>query len=223
MSADSGYRVQLWDYYDRRAQFRAQDAFGRVQQGSRHIRNALEYWHRLGVPASASELEEEDAQVREVLHSLGPATYLEVGSGPGTYTSVLPGKGCALDQSEAALRLLRSRVPGVPAIRGDALHLPLRVRSVDRVFAAHIYGILDKSGRNALLSEARRVAGELVILDSGRPAGVLAVQWQQRTSGLDQQLYRVLRRHFDAQELADEIGGQVLYAGRFYVMVASST
>ena len=66
------------------------------------------------------------------------------------------------------------------------------------------------------------MAGELVILDSGRPAGVLAVQWQQRTSGLDQQLYRVLRRHFDAEELADEIGGQVLYAGRFYVMVASS-
>ncbi len=66
------------------------------------------------------------------------------------------------------------------------------------------------------------MAGELVILDSGRPAGARAVQWQQRTSGLDQQLYRVLRRHFDAQELADEIGGQVLYAGRFYVVVASS-
>jgi Methyltransferase domain len=223
MSADSGYRVQLWDYYDRRAQFRAQDAFAQAPQRSRQVRNALEYWHGLGVEASAPELEEEDARVREALHSLGSATFLEVGSGPGTYTPNLPGSGGALDQSEAALRLLLSRLPGVPVIRADALHLPLRARSVDRVFATHIYGILDQPDRHALLSEARRVADELVILDAGRPAGVPAVQWQQRTSGLDQKPYRVLRRHFDAHELANEIGGQVLYAGRFYVVVASVT
>ena len=158
-----------------------------------------------------------------MLHSLEQATYLEVGSGPGTYTSVLPGKGIALDQSAAALRLLLSRVSGVPAIRADALDLPLHDRSVACVFATHIYGILDESGRDALLEEARRVASRMVVVDSGRPAGVPAEQWQQRTSGLDEQIYNVLRRHFDAQELADEVGGQVLFAGRFYVVVASET
>ena len=222
MSDDSEYRVQLWDYYDRRVLFRAQDALrGAEDDGSRHVRNALEYWHGLGVDASASELAAEDAQVREVLRSLEPTTYLEVGCGPGSYTSILPGKGIALDQSAASLRVMRTRVPEATAIRADALRLPLHDRSVACVFAAHVYGILDRSDRKALLREARRVAPRIVVLDSGRPAGVPAEHWQRRTSGLDPRLYRVLRRHFDAQELADELGGQVLFAGRFYVVVAS--
>jgi hypothetical protein len=222
MSEDSGYRVQLWDYYDRRTQFRSQDAFARAQDAeSQQIRTALEYWHGLGVDASASEVGAENAHVRQLLHSLPPATYLEVGSGPGSYTSDLPGKGVALDQSAAALRVLRSRVSRVPVIRADALHLPLHDQSVACVFATHIYGILGETDRNMLLREARRVARRLVVLDSGRPAGVPAEQWQRRSSGLDRQHYRVLRQHFDAQELADEIGGQVLFAGRFYVLVSS--
>ncbi len=224
VSEDTEYRVQLWDYYDRRVQFRAQDALARAQDyESRDVRTALEYWHGLGIAASASELLAEDARVCEVLHSLEPTTYLEVGSGPGTYTSILPGKGIALDQSAAALRVLLSRESGVPVIRADALQLPLRDRCVGRVFAAHIYGILAEPGRTALLQEARRVGSQIIVLDSGRPAGVSAEEWQQRTSGLDRRVYRVLRRHFDAHELADEIGGRVLFAGRFYVVVISET
>jgi hypothetical protein len=222
MSEDSGYRIQLWDYYDRRAQFRAEDAFARGQHDeSQQVRNALEYWHGLGVDASAAELAAEHGRVREVLHSLPPATYLEVGSGPGSYTSVLPGKGVALDQSAAALGVLRSRVARVPVIRADALRLPLHDQSVACVFATHIYGILGEPDRDVLLHEARRVAHRIVVLDAGRPAGVPAEQWQRRSSGLDQQFYRVLRQHFDARELADEIGGEVLFAGRFYVLVSS--
>ena len=220
---DIGYRVQLWDYYDRRAEFRAQDALAHVHDKSRWLHNALEYWHSLGVSASASELEAENIQLCEVLRGLEQATYLEVGSGPGTYTSALPGRGIGLDQSATALRLLLSRVSGVPVIRADALHLPLRDRTVGCVFATHIYGILDGSDREMLLREARRVASRIVVLDSGRPAGVPSEQWQQRTSGLDQRVYRVLRRHFGAQELADEIGGRVVFAGRFYVAVESDT
>jgi hypothetical protein len=91
------------------------------------------------------------------------------------------------------------------------------------VFAAHIYGILAGPDRTTLLQEARRVGSQLVVLDAGRPTGVSAEEWQQRTTGLDRQLYRVLRRHFDAHELADEIGGKVLFAGSFYVVVISET
>lgn len=223
MSEDSDYRVQLWDYYDRRVEFRAQNAARGQDDESRQVRNALEYWHGLGVAASASELEAEDAHVRGVLNSLESTTYLEVGSGPGTYTSILPGKGIALDQSAAALRVLVSRLSETSAIRADALQLPLRDRSVGRVFAAHIYGILAEPDRTTLLQEARRVGSQIVVLDAGRPAGVSAEEWQQRTTGLDRQLYRVLRRHFDAHELADEIGGKVLFAGSFYVVVISET
>jgi SAM-dependent methyltransferase len=224
MGEDSGYRVQLWDYYDRRVQFRAQGASARAQDdGARQVCHALEYWHGLGVDARASELEAENLRVREVLRSLEPTNYLEVGSGPGGYTSTLPGEGIALDQSATALRVLRSRVPGVPVIRADALHLPLPDQSIGCVFATHIYGILDEFDRGTLLNEARRVGSQIVVLDAGRPPGAPAEQLQQRTSGLDGHLYRVLRRHFDAQELADEIGGKVLFAGRFYVVVAAAT
>jgi SAM-dependent methyltransferase len=229
MSERSAYRVQLWDYYDRRAQLRAREVLAH-QEEDWTPRYALEYWHGLGIDASAQELEAENRQVCEVLHSLEPATYLEIGSGPGTYTSVLPGRGIALDQSAAALQSLSSQVQEVPTIQADALQLPLRHQSVERIFATHIYGILHPDDRNTLLNEARRVlnavrrvTSQIVVVDSGRPAGVPAEHWQQRSSGLDDKMYRVLRRHFDAPELADEIGAHVLLAGRFYVVVAVDT
>jgi Methyltransferase domain len=211
MNEVSAYRTQLWEYYDRRVD--ELEATG--------LARALEYWRGLGVAATASEIGAEDIQVREVLHSLGPARFLEVGSGPGTYTSTLPGRGIALEQSAAALRVLLAGVRGIPAVRADALALPLRDASVERVFAGHIYGILDEPGRCALLSEARRVASEIVVVDSGRPAGVPAEQWQERSIGQDGEVFSVFRRHFEAQELADEIGGRVLFAGRFYVVVVA--
>ena len=158
-----------------------------------------------------------------MLLSLTPAPFLEVGSGPGTYTSSLPGKAIALEQSAAALEQLRAHVSDVAVVRADALQLPLRERSVGTVLATHIYGNLDEPDREVLRREARRVASRLVVVDSGRPAGVPAEQWQQRTTGSDQHVYNVLRRHFGAQELADEIGGVVLFAGRFYVVVASES
>jgi Methyltransferase domain len=222
MDEDSRYRVQLWDYYDRRVELRAQDARARTQNDDALVHNALEYWHWLGVTVSAAELKTEHAHVLDALGSLEPAMHLEVGSGPGTYTSALPGQVIALDQSATSLRLLGARLPGTPAVRADALSLPLLDRSVQYVSATHIYGILGEADRGALLQEARRVAHQLVLLDSGRPAGIPGEQWQQRTSGLDQRTYHVLRRHFDADELADEIGGHVLFAGRFYVVVIAA-
>ena len=134
-----------------------------------------------------------------------------------------PERGLRWIRVSRALRVLRSRVSRVPVIRADALRLPLRDQSVVCVFATHIYGILSEPDRNMLLREARRVARRIVVLDAGRPAGVPAEQWQRRSSGLDQQLYNVLRQHFDARELAEEIGGQVLFAGHFYVLVSSET
>jgi hypothetical protein len=211
MGEDVGYRTQLWRYYD----LRPRDPTGTARA------RALEYWRGLGVAVTGSEIEEEDTQVRAVLASLPPATYLEVGSGPGGYTAVLRGQGIALDQSATALHILRSRHVGVPVLRADGLELPLRDSSVERLFASHVYGILQPSERVVLLVEARRVARQVVLLDSGRPPGVPAEQWQQRSVRSDGQVFRVLRRHFRAAELAAEIGGRVLFAGRFYVVVVA--
>jgi hypothetical protein len=68
------------------------------------------------------------------------------------------------------------------------------------------------------LAEAHRVADQLVVLDAGRPIGVLAEQTQRRTlSGGGR--FEIYRRHFDAEELALELRGQPVFAGRFYVLV----
>jgi SAM-dependent methyltransferase len=216
---NADYRAQLWDYYDRRAAVRDRRALSNQEVGPQ-VRYALEYWRGLGVDVSPSEIEAENAQVRGVLSSLESTRFLEVGTGPGTYTAMIPGRGIALDQSDAALRILRSHSPRVPTIRADAFCLPLRERCVGRVFATHLYGLLDESERMTLLNEARRVASQIIVLDAGRPAGVPAEQLQERGSGSDHVIYRVLRRHFEAAELADEIGGHALYAGRFYVVAA---
>jgi hypothetical protein len=102
-------------------------------------------------------------------------------------------------------------------VRADGGSLPLKDKAVDRFFAAHLYGLLEGDDRHSLLQEARRVADEVIILDAGRPPGVNAEQWQDRTLP-EGGSYRVYRRHFDPTTLAGEIRGQVLFAGRFYVL-----
>jgi SAM-dependent methyltransferase len=202
-------RPRTWEYYDRRA-----------GEGTRTIGHALAYWTGLGVNTTAVEVEREALQVRRLLRSMKEASFVEVGAGPGTFTADLPGWGIALDQSETALRVLRSGAAASPLVRADALRLPFRERAVKRVFAAHIYGLLEESHRRAFLAEARRIAKELIVVDAGRPSGVPAEHWQRRTlSGGD--TFRVFRRHFDSDSLAAEINGQPLFSGRFYVMVSA--
>jgi Methyltransferase domain len=202
-------RPGSWEYYDRRA-----------VEGTRTIGHALAYWKGLGVEATAADIEGEAAEVRRLIRSMPSSPFVEVGAGPGTFTADLPGWGIALDQSEAALRVVRSSPADTPVVRGDALRLPVRDRAVARVFAAHIYGLLTEEDRGPFLSEARRIAEELVVVDAGRPPGVPAEHWQRRTLG-GGETFRVFRRHFDAEVLAAEIDGRPLFSGRFYVMVSA--
>jgi hypothetical protein len=198
---------EIWDYYDRRA-----------AQGVRGVTHAVEYWNGLGVVVSAADVEAEAAELALHLEAMAPATFVEVGAGPGTFTSLLPGDGVALDQSAANLRVLLAGPAQVPAVRADARSLPIRDGGVERVYATHIYGLLPPESRLALVAEAKRVARELVIVDAGRPAGVPAEHWQDRTLP-DGSAWRVFRRHFSGPDLAAEVDGDVVYAGRFYVVV----
>jgi hypothetical protein len=207
MEAAQVDRRRSWEYYDRRA-----------LEGQRTVRHAAEYWTGLGVVTTEAEIETEGLELRRLLRSLIPATFVEVGAGPGTFTSDLPGWGLALDQSGAAIRVLLNGLPKMPAVQADALRLPFPDRALGRVIATHIYGLLQEPERRSFLAEAQRVADELIVLDAGRPMGVAAEQTQLRTlSGGDR--FEIFRRHFDAVELAQELGGQPLFAGRFYVLV----
>ena len=202
------HRRSLWTYYDRR-----------VTRRLPGLANAHAYWSGLGITVEVEDIAAEAVQIERLVGELSAVRFVEVGAGPGTFTRYLAGRGIAIDQSHRALDILRSKVPGVPVIQADAMLLPLGSRAVDRYFSAHLYGLLLPGERESFLAEAHRVASEVVILDAGRPQGVNAEEWQERTLP-EGDSYRVFRRHFDADALAAEVGGVVLFAGRFYVLVS---
>ena len=64
----------------------------------------------------------------------GVRSILEVGCGTGYFLRRLRGEGfrpAGLDRSPAMLAALRERMPGIPAVQGDALALPFSTASVD--------------------------------------------------------------------------------------------
>lgn len=197
-----------WEYYDLRS-----------LQRPPGISNAVTYWQGLGVPCTTEEVFAEATEVETVLRSLPPATFLDVGCGPGTFTGMLSGDGVALDQSANAVAKVALDHPHAAPVRGDAMALPFRSGSFDRALVSHLYGLLEPGEARPVLGEARRVARVTLILDAGRPEGVAAEEWQDRTLP-DGSRHAVFRRHFDAEALASEVGGSVVFAGSFYVIVA---
>jgi ubiquinone/menaquinone biosynthesis C-methylase UbiE len=65
----------------------------------------------------------------------------------------------------------------VTFVRGDAFWLPFPDSSFERVLTGHFYGHLEAPERQAFLAEARRVARELVIVDSALWEEVEPEEW----------------------------------------------
>jgi hypothetical protein len=59
-----------------------------------------------------------------------------------------------------------------------------------------------------------------VVVDTARRDGVEPERWEERTLG-DGSHHRVFKRYLDPRGLAGEIGGDVLFAGRWFVAAAS--
>ena len=65
----------------------------------------------------------------------------------------------------------------------------------------------------------RRVAPELVVVDSALRDDVEPVEWQERILN-DGSRWQVYKRYFRPEELVEELGGgDVLHAGRWFVAV----
>lgn len=159
--------------------------------------------------------------LEETLARLPAARTLDVACGTGFLTRHLPGAITALDQSERMLEIARERVPGATLVNGDALKLPFEDSSFERLFTAHFYGHLEQPERLAFLAEARRVAAELVVVDSAVRPDHEREEWQTRVLN-DGSSFSVYKRYFDAAELADELGGgRVLHRSPWFVMVAT--
>ena len=156
--------------------------------------------------------------LRAVLSGLEPARVLDVACGTGFMTAWLSGDVTAVDQSARMVEVARARLPHARVVRAEALPLPFADRAFDRLVTGHFYGHLQPDERAAFLAEAARVAGERIVVDSARRPGGPAEDWQERVLE-DGSRHAVYKRWFTPDELAAEVGGEVLHAGPWFVAV----
>jgi demethylmenaquinone methyltransferase/2-methoxy-6-polyprenyl-1,4-benzoquinol methylase len=189
-------------------------------------RRAAEYdeWYR-GVGRFAERdrqgWEEEVEGLAAALAGLPPARSLDVACGTGFLTRHLPGEVVGLDQSESMLEEARTQAPNASYVQSDALSLPFEDGAFERVFTAHFYGHLEGEAREPFLAEARRLAPELVVVDSALRDEVDPEERQERILN-DGSRWEVYKRYFEPQALAQELGGgETVFAGRWFVAVRS--
>jgi ubiquinone/menaquinone biosynthesis C-methylase UbiE len=162
--------------------------------------------------------EDELRLLEAVIRDLPPVRTLDVACGTGFLTRHLRGDVVGLDASERMLEVARGQAPTARFEHGDALSLPFEDGAFDRVFTSYFYCHLEDEERKRFLAEARRVAPELVVVASMRGDGDAAERWEQRRlkdgSGWD-----VYKRVFEGPDLADELSGEIMFKGRWFVVV----
>lgn len=189
-------------------------------------RRAREYddWylgHGAWVERDREGFDEELARVCETLFALPPTRSLDVACGTGFLTRHLRGEVTGLDQSSRMLEVAAGRLPHATLVQGDAFALPFPDDAFDRVVSGHFYGHVDARQRAAFLREARRVAPELVLVDASREHSPVDDEWSERRL-LDGSRWEVYKRYFAPDPLLGELGGgEVLHAGRWFVVVRS--
>ncbi len=143
---------------------------------------------------------------------------LDVACGTGFLTRHLRGDVVGLDASLRMLSLARRQAPAARFVQGDALALPFPDARFDRVFASYFYCHLEDDDRSRFVAEARRVAGEVVVVGSILQKGTEAARWEERTLR-DGSSWTVFKRVFEPLELAAELGGSVVHTNDYFVVV----
>ena len=162
-----------------------------------------------------------DAELRQlegVVADLPPVRTLDVACGTGFLTRHLRGEVTGLDSSARMLDVARRQAASARFIEGDALALPFEDGAFDRVFASYFYCHLEEEERERFLSEARRVAPELVIVASRPGEGDPRERWEERRLK-DGSQWTVYKRVFTGPDLASELGGEIVFEGNWFVIV----
>jgi demethylmenaquinone methyltransferase/2-methoxy-6-polyprenyl-1,4-benzoquinol methylase len=166
--------------------------------------------------------EEAVERLCEALAALEPKHTLDVACGTAFLTRHLRGLLTGLDQSPEMLAIARRRLPQASFAQAEALALPFADGAFERVFTSHFYGHLGPVERERFLAEARRVAPELVVVDSAARPEHEPEEWQVRELN-DGSRYEVYKRYFTAEGLAAELGGgMVLHSSPWFVAVSSA-
>lgn len=192
------------EYYDKRAQEYDNWWLGRGLYAGRER------------PGWEDELDE----VAQLIGALPAVRTLDVACGTGFITQHLHGDVVGLDQSARMLDEARTRLPHATFVQGDALELPFPNGAFGRLFTSYFYCHLVEPERLQFLAEARRVADELVVMGSHAQAGEERERWEERVLE-DGSTWQVYKRVFDPDALAEELGGEVLHAGTWFVVVRS--
>jgi ubiquinone/menaquinone biosynthesis C-methylase UbiE len=162
--------------------------------------------------------DEERLELAAVIADLPPLRTLDVACGTGFLTRHLRGEVVGLDASERMLEVARGQAPNATFVQGDALSLPFDDGAFDRVFTSYFYCHLEEDERERFVAEARRVASELVIVASIRGEGDPSERWDERRLK-DGSRWTVYKRVFEGADLAHELGGEVVFKGRWFVVV----
>jgi ubiquinone/menaquinone biosynthesis C-methylase UbiE len=162
--------------------------------------------------------DEERRLLEDTIAGLQPASTLDVACGTGFLTRHLRGNVVALDQSEQMLEVARAQAPNATFVQGDALDLPFADDSFDRLFTSYFYCHLEEEERRRFVSEARRVAKELLVVASRRGEGDAYERWEERRLK-DGSTWSVYKRVFEGADLAEELRGDVLFKGNWFVLV----
>ena len=162
---------------------------------------------------------EEVAALIDALRALPPARTLDVACGTAFLGRHLPGAVTGLDGSEAMLAIARERIPGGDVVLGDALAPPFGDGAFQRVATGHFYGHLQPDERERFLAAARRLAPELLVIDSARRDDVPAERMDSRVLR-DGSRHEVFKRWFRPHQLREELGGgKIVHAGTWFVAV----
>jgi ubiquinone/menaquinone biosynthesis C-methylase UbiE len=162
--------------------------------------------------------DEECGRLAAAIADLPPVRTLDVACGTGFLTKHLPGEVVGLDASERMLARARAQAPNATFVQGDALSLPFDDAAFDRVFTSYFYCHLEEGDRERFLAEARRVAGELVVVASIRRGDDPPERWDDRLLK-DGSRWTVYKRVFEGADLADEVGGDVVFEGQWFLVV----
>jgi ubiquinone/menaquinone biosynthesis C-methylase UbiE len=162
--------------------------------------------------------EDELGLLERAIRELPPMRTLDVACGTGFLTRHLRGDVVGVDASERMLEVARGQAPAARFEQGDALSLPFEDGAFDRVFTSYFYCHLEDEERERFLAEARRLAPELVVVGSIRGDGDDTERWEERRL-TDGSQWSVYKRVFEGPDLAEELGGEIVFKGRWFVVV----
>jgi SAM-dependent methyltransferase len=189
-----------------------------------------EYYDRRAPEYDATSYEvmraSEDAadleRLEEFLAELPPGRIVDIACGTGWLTRFLRGVVVGVDQSEAMLRIARARVPEARFVRATVPPLPFEDDSFDLAVAAHIYCHLeDEDVRREFVSEALRVAPQLIVVAQVWRHGLEEETWETRSLG-DGSRHRVFKRYFMPERLATELRGSIALEMASFVAVSTA-